>query len=56
MVDVGAVIWSVIRYRRRGDERSKKVGRYCGQRMQFCGLQHPNMVFGSAASQGQYRL
>jgi hypothetical protein len=38
----------VIRYRRRGDERSKKVARYCGQRMQLCGLQHPNMVFESA--------
>src|SRR5215218_11424677 len=25
-----AVIWSVIRYRRRSDERSKTVGRYCG--------------------------
>jgi hypothetical protein len=46
---VGAVIWSVIRYRRRGDELPKKVGRYW-QRMQFCGLQHPAMVFGSALS------
>jgi len=46
---VGAVIWSVIRYRRRGDELPKKVGR-CWQRMQFCGLQHPAMVFGSALS------
>ena len=44
----GPVIWLVIRYRRRGDERSRKVGRYCGQRLQFCGLQHPNMVFESA--------
>jgi len=40
----------VIRYRRRGDEPSKKVGRYCGHRMQLCGLQHPNMVFESALS------